>query len=142
LDSLAKGSSRPPSLRKIPVNDGKAVYWPEWIALCRTSLHDVEPSVSARAAALLAALDPALVRTCMTKSATEDGYKRTLMALKKKCGDRTILRVGLTTLLLGLGPSCKAPGGRAAYAAEVRTRLQYLKDNGHDDKSILERPRQ
>ena len=117
--------------------DGKALYWLEWIALFRTSVHDVEPSVSA--GALRAALDPALARVCVTQSATEDGYKRTLMALKKKCGDRTILRVGLTALLLGLEPSSKVPGGRAAYAAEVRTRLQDLADIGHNDESILEK---
>ena len=75
-------------MRKIPVYDGKALYLLEWIALFRTAVHDVEPSVSARA------LDPALLRTCVTQSATENGYKRTLMALKKKCEDRTILRVG------------------------------------------------
>ena len=61
------------------------------------------------------------------------------MALKKRCGDRTVLRVGLTQLLLGLEPSSKAPGGRAAYATEVRTRLRDLADIGHEDESILER---
>ena len=139
LDSQAKGSSRPPSVRRIPMYSGRVLDWLEWIALFRTSVHDVEPSVSARAGALRASLDPALVRECMTQSATEDGYMRSLMALKKKCGDRTILRISLTTLLLGLEPSAKAPGGRTGYAAEVKTRLRDLADIGCADGSILER---
>ena len=94
--------------------DGKKLYWLEWIALFMTSVHDVELSMSARAGALRAALDPALARICVTQSATEDGYKRTLLTLKKRFGDRTVLRVGLTQLLLGLEPSSKASGGWAA----------------------------
>ena len=94
--------------------DGKKLYRLEWIALFMTSVHDVELSVSARAGGLQAALDPALARICVTQSTTEDGYKRTLLALKKRFGDQTVLRVGLTQLLLGLEPSSNAPEGRAA----------------------------
>jgi hypothetical protein len=139
LESLAKGSTRPPVVRKIAMYSGRALDWLEWIALFRTAVHDVKPSVSARAGALRASLDPALVRECVTQSATERGYKESLMALKKKCGDRTILRISLTTLLLGLEPSAKAPGGRNAYAAEVKTRLRDLADIGYEDGSILDR---
>ena len=70
LDSLARGSSRPPTSRNIPMYDGKVLNWLEWIALFRTSVHDVEPSVNARAGALRAALDPALARMC---DAVHDG---------------------------------------------------------------------
>jgi len=97
--------------------DGKKLYWLEWIALFMTSVHDVELSVSARAGALRAALDPASASICVTQYATEDGYKRTLLALKKRFGDRTVLRVGLTKLLLGLQP-CSSSSSRAS----IRTR--------------------
>ena len=114
LESLEKGSSRPPSSRKIPTYDGKVLCWLECIALFRTSVHDMESSVSERAGALLVAPDPALVRICVTQSATEEGYKQSLMALKQRCGDRTVMPVWLPQLLLSLESSAKALRGRAA----------------------------
>ena len=105
----------------------------------RTSVHDVEPSVSARAGNLRAALEPSLARACITQSTTEEGYKQSLMALKRKFGEKVVMRVGLTSLLLNLKPSAKAPRVRAAYASEVRTRLKDLYDIGQDDDTILEK---
>ena len=138
-DSLAKGSSRTPTLRKIPTYDGKVMYWLEWMALFRTTIHDVEPSVSARAGALRATLEPSLARACLIQSATEDGYKQSLLALKRKCGNRVVMRIGFTNLLTSLEPNAKAPGGWAAYAAEVKTRLKDLADIGENDESILDK---